>query len=29
MNIHNLTKGNYVLQIMTNEGIVAKKVVKE
>lgn len=29
LNIRNLTKGNYVLQIMTNEGIVAKKVTKE
>jgi bacillolysin len=29
MDIHNLTKGNYVLQIMTNEGIVGKKVTKE
>jgi bacillolysin len=29
LDIHNLTRGNYVLQIMTNEGIVAKKVSKE
>jgi bacillolysin len=29
LNIHNLTSGNYVLQIMTNEGMVAKKVTKE
>jgi Zn-dependent metalloprotease len=29
LNIHNLTTGNYVLQIMTNEGMVAKKVTKE
>ena len=29
LNIHNLTKGNYVLQVMTNEGMVAKKVTKE
>jgi bacillolysin len=29
MDIHNLTKGNYILQIMTNEGIVGKKVTKE
>ncbi len=29
IDIHNLTKGNYVLQIMTNEGMVAKKVTKE
>jgi hypothetical protein len=29
LNIHNLTRGNYVLQIMTNEGMVAKKVTKE
>jgi bacillolysin len=29
INIQSLTRGNYVLQIMTNEGIVAKKVVKE
>jgi bacillolysin len=29
INIHHLTKGNYVLQIMTNEGIVGKKVSKE
>jgi Secretion system C-terminal sorting domain len=29
LNIHNLTSGNYVLQIMTNEGMVTKKVTKE
>ena len=29
LNIHNLSRGNYVLQIMTNEGMVAKKVTKE
>ena len=29
LNIRNLTRGNYVLQIMTNEGMVAKKVTKE
>jgi Zn-dependent metalloprotease len=29
LDISNLTKGNYILQIMTNEGIVAKKVTKE
>ncbi len=29
MDIRNLTRGNYVLQIMTNEGMVAKKVTKE
>ncbi len=29
LNIHNLTKGNYVVQIMTNEGMVAKKVTKD
>ena len=29
LDIHNLIRGNYVLQIMTNEGIVAKKVTKE
>lgn len=29
LNIHNLTKGNYVVQIMTNVGMVAKKVTKE
>ena len=29
LDIHNLTRGNYILQIMTNEGIVAKKVTKE
>ena len=29
LNIRNLNSGNYVLQIMTNEGMVAKKVTKE
>jgi len=29
LNIRSLTSGNYVLQIMTNEGIVVKKVTKE
>ena len=29
LNVRNLTSGNYVLQIMTNEGMVAKKVTKE
>ena len=29
LDIHNLTRGNYILQIMTNEGMVAKKVTKE
>jgi bacillolysin len=29
LNIHNLTSGSYVLQIITNEGMVAKKVTKE
>jgi bacillolysin len=29
LNIHHLTTGNYVLQVMTNEGMVAKKVTKE
>jgi bacillolysin len=29
LNIHNLATGNYVLQIVTNEGMVAKKVTKE
>lgn len=29
LNTHNLAKGNYVVQIMTNEGMVAKKVTKD
>ena len=29
LNIRNLSRGNYILQIITNEGIVAKKVTKE
>ena len=29
LNVHNLTSGSYILQIMTNEGIVTKKVTKE
>ncbi|MBC7408403.1 MAG: T9SS type A sorting domain-containing protein, partial [Arcicella sp.] len=29
LDIHNLTRGNYILQIMTNEGMVVKKVTKE
>ncbi len=29
LNIHNLNQGNYILQIMTNEGMVTKKVTKE
>lgn len=29
LNVHNLTSGSYILQIMTNEGMVTKKVTKE
>jgi hypothetical protein len=29
LDIRNLNKGNYILQIMTNDGIIARKVSKE